>query len=241
MSGCCNGNGTQKSPPQYVEHIKSSIFCGTKGFLTCILAFSSWSYYSTFDKSNRHINLKNQAEYATKENIIPFLEMTIIVPFVCFGLPTTGLVQCALICAALMITTCFFVRHFQLRGRLLKYIISFSEEEIKKISEALEKDTLPYLIREPSNSSYLAILLVFPLKVLQSCILLSLAVVELLEAIPSFCVDIFYDRSFESTKSNVQKSGHLLYASARNVLPLSRFDNVVADFIGTPKSTCCGT
>ncbi|MDM8335054.1 hypothetical protein [Wolbachia pipientis] len=99
------------------------------------------------------------------------------------------------------------------------------------------------LLNEASRLSFLAILL-FPLnthlKALQSSIMLSLAAVELLEAVPNFCVDVVFDRSFTSTKSNLQKSCHLLYASVRNLVPISILDKPVAELIGTPKITCCG-
>ncbi len=75
--------------------MKSSIFCGTKGFLTFNLAFLSYLEYGACsyilqkqEKSNdQYMELKKGAAFAMKKNAIPFLEMAIIAPFVCFALP----------------------------------------------------------------------------------------------------------------------------------------------------------
>jgi len=305
MAGC-----HKEKTKQSINNLKSSVFCGVKGFLTFSLAFLSYLEYgkykghsnykeigtrnnskkracklacgvqtdgttatqdidNTIDQTTKeesadqqHILSNNTFTFIMKRNIIPFLEMVIIAPFICWGLPTImhdiSLKQCALICVALMITTCFIVRTFNLREKLLEKTTDYTSEMIYK---ELNRDSIIYPIFDKDNKyvrynspnteqssvnrndfSYCsAIFIIFPLKILQSCILLSLAAVELLETIPSAFVDIFYDRSFESTKSNLQKSGHLLYASVRNLIPLSKFDGSVAEFIGAPKVMCCGS
>ncbi|AAW71306.1 hypothetical protein EJB10_01415 [Wolbachia endosymbiont of Brugia malayi] len=241
-----------------VNNLKSSIFCGTKGFLTFSLAFLSYLEYS----SRHNTKLQEGAAFAMKRNIIPFLEMTIIALFVCFVLPAMvdniSFMLCASICAALMIATCFVVRTFNLREKLLEKITNHGRKEI---DEEFKKDSIKFpifdqnrkqieynspnqeqLSNETGSTSFFVTFLVFPLKVLQSCIMLSLAAIELLEAVPSFCVDLVFDRSpFASTKSNLQRSGHLLYVSVRNLVPISILDECVADFTGTPKVTCCSS
>lgn len=199
-----------------------------------------------------------------KRNTIPLLEMAIIVPFVCFALPamlgSMSLMQCAIICAALMVATCFVVRTWHVREKLMEKITNHSRGEI---DAEFKKDTIKFpifdqnrkhteynspnsgrLLDETSSTSLFVKVLLFPLKVLlkvlQSCIMLSLAAVELLETVPSLFVDTFFDWSFTSTKSNLQRSGHLLYASVRNLVPITKFDEPIAEFIGTPKATCCG-
>jgi|GEM_PF-2864353 len=263
MHGCCHNNTqaesatkqpvkTESAAKTFVNNLKSSIFCGTKGFLTFSLAFLSYLEYS----AHRNTKLKEGAAFAMKRNTIPFLEMAIITPFVCFALPamvgSMSLTQCALVCAALMITTCFVVRTFNLREKLMAKTTDYSREtidgEFKKDSIKLpifDKNrkhieyNSPNQVSEAGNTSFLVAFLVFPLKVLQSCIMLSLAAIELLEAVPSFCADLIFDRSFSSTQSNLQRSGHLLYASVRNLVPISILDKPVAELIGTPKATCC--
>ncbi|WP_253301949.1 hypothetical protein [Wolbachia endosymbiont of Psylliodes chrysocephala] len=290
------------------NNLKSSIFCGTKGFLTFNLAFLSYLEYSIYkctssahvqQKENiercnniqasklalaedtdgnfatqeieqkeknfnqQHKFLRDTAAFAMKRNTIPFLEMIIIAPFVCFVLPamvgSISLMQCALLCAALMIATCFIVRTFNLRENLLKKMTSNEGYNEEQIEEEFKKDTIKFPIfdqnrkhieynspnsgrplDETSSTSLFVKILLFPLNVLQSCIMLSLAAVELFETVPSFCVDTVFDREkFASTKSNLQRSGHLLYASVRNLVPITKFDECVANFIGTPEVTCC--
>ncbi|WCR58205.1 hypothetical protein [Wolbachia endosymbiont of Ctenocephalides felis wCfeJ] len=249
---------TEPAAKTFVNNLKSSIFCGTKGFLTFSLAFLSYLEYS----SRHNTKLKEGAAFAMKRNTIPFFEMAIITPFVCFALPAMigimSLMQCALVCAALMITTCFVVRTFHLREKLMEKTTDYSRETIDR---EFKKDTIKFPIfdknrehigynspnqeqspNEASSFSFLRVLL-FPLKVLlkvlQSCIMLALAAIELLEAVPSFCADLIFDRSFVSTQSSLQRSGHLLYASVRNLVPISVLDECVANFIGTPEATCC--
>ncbi|MFP3032775.1 MAG: hypothetical protein ACEY3M_17225 [Wolbachia sp.] len=319
MGDCCKKNTIKQAEPttkkqaestakKLVSNFKSSLFCGTKGFLTFNLAFLSYLEYSickctssahiqqkeNIERCNniqasklalaedtdsnfatqeieqkeknfnqQHKFLRDTAAFAMKRNTIPFFEMMIIVPFVCFALPvmvgSISLIQCALVCAALMITTCFVVRTFNLREKLMEKITNHSRKEI---DEEFEKDTIKFPIYknrkhieynspnsgrsldETSSTSLFVKVLLFPLKVLlkvlQSCIMLSLAAVELLETVPSLFVDTFFDWSFTSTKSNLQRSGHLLYASVRNLVPVTKLDECVANFIGTPKATCCG-
>ncbi|WP_375604043.1 MULTISPECIES: hypothetical protein [unclassified Wolbachia] len=262
MGGCCKKNTIKQAEPttkkqaestakKLVSNFKSSLFCGTKGFLTFSLAFLSYLEYS----SHHNTELKKGAAFAMKRNTIPFLEMAVIVPLVC--LTFTGLLQCALVCAALMIATCFIVRTFNLREKLLEKQTGCPKETVNK---EFKKDTIKFPIfdqnrkhieynspnsgrplDETSSTSFFVAFLVFPLKILQSCIMLSLAAVELLEAVPSFLVDKVFDKSLTSTKSNVQRSGHLLYASVRNLVPITRFDKCVANFIGTPEVTCCSS
>ncbi|WP_353276660.1 hypothetical protein [Wolbachia endosymbiont (group A) of Agelastica alni] len=235
------------------NNLKSSIFCGTKGFLTFNLAFLSYLEYS----SHHNTELKKGAAFAMKRNTIPLLEMAVIVPLVCLAF--TGFLQCALVCAALMIATCFIVRTFNLRENLLKKMTSNEGYNEEQIEEEFKKDTIKFPIfdqnrkhieynspnsgrplDETSSTSLFVKILLFPLNVLQSCIMLSLAAVELFETVPSFCVDTVFDREkFASTKSNLQRSGHLLYASVRNLVPITKFDEPIAKFIGTPKATCC--
>lgn len=313
MTGCHKKKVEPSITKQSIHNLKSSVFCGVKGFLTFGLAFLSYLEYGNYkehsdnhkEHSNdkkigtrnnsqkqacklaysvrtdgttatqeidttinqatkeestdqQHMLSKNNFTFIMKRNAIPFLEMVIIVPLVCFGLPTVipniSLMQCALICAALMITTCFIVRTFNLREKLLEKTTDYTSEMIYK---ELNRDSIVYPIFDKDNKyvrynspdaeqlsinrsdfSYCSAIIIFPLKILQSCILLSLAAVEFLETIPSAFVDIFYNRSFESTKSNVQKSGHLLYSSVRYLISISKFDEPVAEFIGIPKVMC---
>ncbi|MDG7053112.1 MAG: hypothetical protein LKM45_04485 [Wolbachia endosymbiont of Alcedoecus sp.] len=257
MDGCCHRK-TESAAKTFVNNLRSSIFCGTKGFLTFSLAFLSYLEYS----SRHNTKLQEGAAFAMKRNIIPFFEMAIITPFVCFALPamvgSMSLMQCALVCAALMIATCFVVRAFNLREKLMAKTTDYSREtidaEFKKDSIKFPifdknrkhiKYNLPHQVSEAGNTSFLIAFLVFHLKILQSCIMLSLAAVELLEAMLSFCADLIFDRSFSSTQSNLQRSGHLLYASVRNlvptgIIPVTKLDECIANLVGTPKATCCG-
>lgn len=248
---------TEFTAKKLINNLKSSISCGIKGSLTFTLASLSWLEYSL----HRNTKLKKGAAFAMKRNTIPLLEMAIIVPG-CFVLPamvgSISLMQCVLICAALMVATCFVVRTFHLREKLMEKITNHSREEI---DTEFKKDTIKFPIFDQNrkhieynspdpgqllneSTSLFVKVLLFPLKVLlkvlQSCIMLSLATVELLEAIPSLFVDTFFDWSFTSTKSNLQRSGHLLYASVRNLVPVTKLNECVADFIVTPKVTCCG-
>ncbi|MBS9529627.1 MULTISPECIES: hypothetical protein [Wolbachia] len=272
MGECCKNNTTKQAEPttkkqaksttkKLVSNFKSSLFCGTKGFLTFNLAFLSFLEYSL----HHNTELKKGAAFAMKRNTIPFLEMTIIAPLVCFALPamlgSMSLMQCALLCASLMIATCFIVRTFHLREKLMEKITNHSRKEI---DAEFKKDTIKFpifdqnrkhteynspnsgrLLDETSSTSLFVKVLLFPLKVLlnvlQSCIMLSLAAVELLETVPSLFVDTFFDWNFTSTKSNLKRSGHLLYASVRNLVPITKFDECVANFIGTPEVTCCSS
>ncbi|WP_419214510.1 hypothetical protein [Wolbachia endosymbiont of Rhagoletis cingulata] len=248
---------TESSAKTFVNNLKSSIFCGTKGFLTFNLACLSYLEYSAY----RNTKLKEGAFFAIKRNIIPFLEMTIIMPFICLALPMIGsisLKECALTCAALMIATCFLVRTFYVRELLLE---KWTKHSTQEIGEQFKKDTIKFPIfnqnrkhivynspnpGQPMNESPPSLfvkVLLFPLtillKALQSCIMISLAAVKLFEAVPSFCVDLVFDRSFASTQSNVKRSGHLLYASVRNLVPVTKLDECVANFIGKPEAGCC--
>ncbi|WP_250295320.1 hypothetical protein [Wolbachia endosymbiont of Oedothorax gibbosus] len=260
MHTCCKKTNEkpESTAKKLVNNLKSSIFCGTKGFLTFSLAFLSYLEYS----SHHNTELKKGAAFAMKRNTIPFLEMAVIVPFVCFALPamvgSISLIQCALICAALMVATCFFVRTFHVREWLLE---KWTKHSTQEIDEQFKEDAIKFPIfdqnrkhieynspnqgQSPNKTSSLSFLTVLLfslkvlLKVLQSCIMLSLAAVELLETVPSLFVDTFFDWSFTSTKSNLQRSGHLLYASVRNLVPITKFDECVANFIGAPEVTCC--
>ncbi|WP_353270991.1 hypothetical protein [Wolbachia endosymbiont (group A) of Hedychridium roseum] len=264
---------TESTAKKLVNNLKSSIFCGAKGFLTFNLAFLSYLEYGMCDhilqkqgkSNNQYTELKKGAAFAIKRNTIPFLEMAIIVPFVCFALPamvgSISLMQCALICAALMVTTCFFVRTFHVREWSLE---KWTKHSTQEIDGQFKKDTIKFPIfdqnrkhieynspnsgrplDETSSTSLFVKVLLFPLKVLlnvlQSCIMLSLAAVELLETVPSLFVDTFFDWNFTSTKSNLKRSGHLLYASVRNLVPITKFDECVANFIGIPEVTCCSS
>lgn len=273
MTGCCKSksNITKKTTSTkqslFLNNLKTSIFCGTKGFLTFNLACLSYLEYSIYeyishnrqeeDSNNNYSLLKYDAIFAMKRNTIPFLEMISIVPFVCFWLPNIingpSTAKCAFICAALMIITCLLVRKYHWREGLLEKWTNFDREDINK---KFTTDSIIYPIFDEKNkrirydpldkehilqkTSCLASFAICFLKVPQSFILLFLANVEFLEAIPSLLVDLFYDRSFESTKSNFQKATHLLYASVRNLIPMSKLDAPVAEFIGTPKVACCG-
>ncbi len=270
--GCCNKKNNKPVDPnvkqsiettltakEWVNQFKSSIFCGTKGFLTFNLAFLSYLEYSLHNNTK----LKEGAVFAIKRNTIPFFEMAIIVPFVCLALPSMiggmNLMHCALICAILMIATCFFVRTTcQLREKLMEKITNHSRKEI---DEQFEEDTIKFpifnknrqhieynspnqgqIMNESPRSLFVKVLLfplMVPLKALQSCIMISLAAVELLEAVPSFCVDVVFDRGFASTQSNMKRSAHLLYASVRNLVHVTKLDECVADFIGKPEKRCC--
>lgn len=266
---CTKGTHQSNKYKQSINNLKSSIFCGVKGFLTFNLALLSYLEYGLKQKSvanqckvskKAYEYLKKGTVFTMKRNIIPFLEMVVIVPFVCFGLPAiigkVSLIQCALVCAVLMVTTCFIVRTFNLREKLLEKTTDYCRSAINK---EFSKDSIVYPIFDGENKnikyaspdtdkltsesdcSYFSKFLTFPLKILQSCILLSLAAVEIAETIPSLVADVFCDRSFNSIKSNLQRSGHLLYASARNLVsPMSKFDECVAEFIGNPKVACCG-
>ncbi|WP_374699662.1 hypothetical protein [Wolbachia endosymbiont (group A) of Limnophora tigrina] len=264
MHPCCNTTKsttkqlveTESAAKTFVNNLKSSIFCGTKGFLTFSLAFLSYLEYS----AHRNAKLKEGAVFAMKRNIIPFFEMAIIVPFVCLALPMIGsisLKECALTCAALMVATCFLVRTFHVRELLLE---KWTKHSTQEIDEQFKKDTIKFPIfnqnrkhieynspnpgQSLNESTCLFVkVLLFPLtillKALQNCIMISLAAVELLEAVPSFCVDLVFDRGFASTQSNMKRSAHLLYASVRNLVPVTKLDECVADFIGKPEERCC--
>lgn len=272
--GCCNKKNNKPVDPnvkqsiettltakEWVNQFKSSIFCGTKGFLTFNLAFLSYLEYSLHNNKK----LKEGAVFAIKRNTIPFFEMAIIVPFVCLALPSMiggmNLMHCVLICAALMVATCFVVRIFYLREKLLKKMTNNENYTEEQIEQEFKKDTIKFpifdknrqhieynspnpgqLMNESPPSLFVKVLL-FPLtiflKALQSCIMISLAAVELLEAVPSFCVDVVFDRGFASTQSNMKRSAHLLYASVRNLVPVTKLDECVADFIGKPEERCC--
>ncbi len=238
-----------------VNNLKLSIFCATKGFLTFSLAFLSYSDYG----SHHNIKLQKDAVFTIKKNITPSLEMTIIVPLICFALPAMidniNTIKCTLTCAMLMTGACFFVRNFHVREWLLEKITDYSKEII---DAEFRKDTIRFPIfdqsrkyieynssnqvSEPGNISFFLICLVFPLKISQSYIMLFLATVELLEAASSFCVDLSFGESpFASTGSNLQRSGHLLYASMRNLVPISRFNELIAERIDISKATYCNT
>ncbi|WP_264736053.1 hypothetical protein [Wolbachia endosymbiont (group A) of Rhinocyllus conicus] len=316
MGKCCKNNTTKQAEStakKLVNNLKSSIFCGTKGFLTFNLAFLSYLEYSIYkctssahvqqkeniercnniqasklalaedtdgsfatqemeqkhkeekNSNQQHKLLREGAIFAMKKNTIPFLEMAIIAPFVCFALPamvgSISLMQCASVCAVLMIATCFVVRTWHVREKLMEKITNHIRKEI---DAEFKKDTIKFpifdqnrkhteynspnsgrLLDETSSTSLFVKVLLFPLKVLlnvlQSCIMLSLAAVELLETVPSLFVDTFFDWNFTSTKSNLKRSGHLLYASVRNLVPITKFDECVANFIGTPEVTCCSS
>ncbi|WP_353287407.1 hypothetical protein [Wolbachia endosymbiont (group B) of Gerris lacustris] len=243
-----------------INNLKSSIFCGTKGFLTFSLASLSWLEYSL----NRNMKLKEGAAFAMKRNVVPFGEMIAVPLLVCFVLPAMvgniSLVECALTCAALMVATCFVVRTCQLRQKLMETKwLNTTGHSREEIYEQFKKDTMKFPIfnknrqhieynspnpgqslNESTSCCFVKVSLTVILKALQSCIMLSLATVEVLEAVPSFCVDLVFDRSFSSTESNMQKSVHLLYANIRNLVPVTKLDECVANLIGTPKATCCG-
>lgn len=211
-------------------------------------------------KHNPYKSLREGNTFAMKRNIIPFIEMITIVPFACFALPIMipgiSLLQCALICAALMVATCFIVRSFNLRENLICKYDKYTQEQIKT---AFRNSDIAYpifnqdrkhiqynspeqgqLLSEKNNTSFLVKLLTFPLKVLQSCILFSLAVVELLETVPNLFVDMVCGGRLENTKNGFKILCHLLYGSARNMIPvLSKFDGPVAEFIGNPQASCC--
>ncbi|MGL9725300.1 MAG: hypothetical protein ACR5KV_00710 [Wolbachia sp.] len=242
-----------------VNNLKSSIFCGTKGFLTFNLAFLSYLEYSL----HRNTKLKEGAAFAMQRNFIPFCEMIIIPLFICLMLPAMvdniSLIECALTCAALMVVTCFIVRTLHLREKLLKKMTNNKNYTEKQIEREFKKDTIKFPIFDKnrqhieynspnpgqslneSTSFCVKVSLTILLKALQSCIMLSLAAIEFLETVSSFCVDLIFDRSFSSTQSNMQRSGHLLYVSVRNLVPVTKLDECVANFIGTPKVTCCST
>ncbi|BDG76203.1 hypothetical protein [Wolbachia pipientis] len=243
-----------------VNSLKSSIFCGTKGFLTFNLAFLSYLEYSLHNNTK----LKEGAAFAMKKNVVPFGEMIAIPLFVCLVLPSMigsiSLIECALTCAALMVATCFVVRTFHLREKLLKKMTNNENYTKKQIEQEFKKDIIKFPIFDKNRQhieynspnqrqlmksppSLFVRVLLFPLtiflKALQSCIMISLAAVELFETVPSFCVDVVFDRNFVSTQSNVKRSGHLLYASVRNLVPVTKLDECVADFIGKPEERCC--
>ena len=258
MPGCCSRKKTDRSK-KLVNNLKSSIFCGVKGFLTFSLASLSYLEYSFLEKQeenkNQYDKLRKEAAFTVKKNLIPFLEMVTTVPIVCALF--SGILKCVLICSALMIATCFLVRILGLREKLLENLTSYSEKEIK---EQYSKDSIKFPIfneeRKYTNYNspnqgqlldggknsmpYLSAFLIFPIKILQSCIMLSLAFVNLLEVLSSLLVDAVYDRTFLATKADMQRSGHLFYASVRNIIPITQFDESVAEFIGKPKATCCG-
>lgn len=78
--------------------------------------------------------------------------MAIIVPFVCFALQCTigsiSLMQCALICAALMVVACFVVRNCQLREKLMEKITNHSRKEI---DGQFKEDTIKFPIFDQSR------------------------------------------------------------------------------------------
>ncbi|WP_255419708.1 hypothetical protein [Wolbachia endosymbiont of Dipetalonema caudispina] len=235
-----------------INNLKLSIFCGTKGFLTFGLAFLSHLEHSLCCNTK----LREGATFVMKRSIIPFFEMTIIVPLICVMLPAMGninVVKCIFICVTFMIGICSFIRNFHVREWLLEKITDYSREtidaEFKKEdirfpllgqSRKDVKYSLSNQVSESNNTSFFIACLIFPLRFFQSCIMLFLAAVELLEVVLSFCIDLIFDRSaFVSTKNNLHRLSSLLYASVSNLIPMSRLDGLVVERIGILKATCC--
>jgi hypothetical protein len=256
MAGCCSNRPSIKtsgsSIKKHVDNLKSSIFCGPKGFLTFNLAFMSYLLYG-----HKLDSYAKRSKFAMKRNLIPFIEMPIIF---CVGIAMAiDPMQCILMCPILMVTTCFIVRTLNLRERLFtvgQKLLGWTEYTNSTIKKTLSSDdSLCYPVLqngyirfsypegdpEIPGSSTLLLPIRIILQFIQSGILLTLAVVELLETVPSFFVDLLFDRSFISTKSNLQKSAYLAYASIGNlVTPNTQFDQDVNAFIGIPgKQNCC--
>ncbi|MGL9758219.1 MAG: hypothetical protein ACR5LA_05155 [Wolbachia sp.] len=221
-----------------VNNLKSSIFCGTKGFLTFNLALLSYLEYSLHNNTK----LKEGADFAMKRNVVPFGEMIAIPLFVCFVLPAMvgniSLIECALICAALMVATCFVVRTFHLREKLLKKMTNNENYTEKQIEQEFKKDTIKFPIFD-KNRQHIEYNSPNQGQLMNESPPSLFVRVLLFEAVPSFCVDVVFDRNFVSTQSNVKRSGHLLYASVRNLVPVTKLDECVADFIGKPEERCC--
>ena len=249
------GNCSKKKiENKLINNLKLSVFCGLKGFCTFNLACFSYLESLAYRRNT------NGPAFAIRRNIIPFFEMITIIPTVFLLLPNIRLISCTLICVVLMISACLIVRTFNLREKILEKTTYFSMQEITK--ELCNNDTIIYPIFS-KNSKYIKysipdreqvashsmkkeresffVNFLLPIKVLQSCMLLSLSMIELLESLPSLAVDLFYDRKFQSTQSNLQRCFHLLYASVRNIIPISRFDESIAELVINSNKTfsCC--
>ncbi|XGA08085.1 MAG: hypothetical protein U0X86_000246 [Wolbachia endosymbiont of Xenopsylla cheopis] len=311
--GCCHKknktsiNDDEKNT--YFGHIKSSVFCAVKGHFIFQLALVSYINYSLRylllkqQNSNgalteKYLHLKKGAAFSMARNIIPFFEVAIIMPLVCFGIPRIPGIDsvlqdhmylyCILICIVLMIAICFTVRTFELREKLTKCF--YKDYNLEEIKSSFKQDDIHYPIYEdgnlifnfPNKSNYkdkqnlpsggdfilltLLNLITLPLKLIQATTMLSLAIIELGEAIFNFPFDIltcYNDKDkFAATKNGLKRSGYLFYGFIRNAIDITFFpvmvfvdsyyqvsknmsspfeylDDAVAKCIGEVKPTCC--
>lgn len=312
MGDCCNDKNEEKKFT-YFGHIKASVFCAIKGHLIFQLAFISYINYSLYyfllrQQNNgqpkvlaeKYLYLRKSAGFSMVRNTIPFLEVAVIMPLVCFGLPKIPGIDsllkdhmylyCTLICIVLMVSICFTVRTFELREKLAKCF--YKDCTLEKIKSSFKQDDIHYPIYEngslefnsPNRNDYkdkqnsssrrdflVLVLLNFitlPLKLIQATTMLSLAAVELAEAIFNFPFDLLtcYNNKdkFAATESSLKRSGYLLYGFVRNTIDIISFpvmvfvdshyqvykgvnspfidmDNAIAKCIGEVKSTCCST
>ncbi|GHM58382.1 MAG: hypothetical protein sL5_05230 [Candidatus Mesenet longicola] len=181
MGGCCNkksqadsdkklGDKKRKNSALYFSHIKSSVFCAVKGHFIFQLALVSYINYSLRylllkqQNSNgalteKYRHLKKSAAFSMIRNIIPFFEVAIIMPLVCFGIPRIPGVgdvlqdhmylYCTLICITFMIAICFTVRALELREKLTKCF--YKDYDSEKIKGSFKQDDIHYPIYEDGN------------------------------------------------------------------------------------------
>ncbi|WP_339048781.1 hypothetical protein [Candidatus Mesenet endosymbiont of Phosphuga atrata] len=167
VGDCCK---KKKENSAYFGHIKSSVFCAVKGHFTFQLAFVSYINYSLRylllkqQNSNgalteKYRHLKKSAAFSMARNIIPFFEIAIIMPLVCFGIPRIPGVDsalqdhmylyCTLICIILMVAICFTVRTFELREKLTKCF--YKDYNLEEIKSSFKQDDIHYPIYEDGN------------------------------------------------------------------------------------------
>ncbi len=157
----------------FFSHIKASVFCGVKGYFTFELAFISYINYSLHyfffkhsDKNRsqplakKYDTMRKGAAFAMKRNLIPFFEVVIIMPLICFGLPKILGVNsilkdhlylyCTFACITLMITACFIVRTFCLREKLTERLSCYNSQQI---TDSFKQDDIRYPIYDKENGN----------------------------------------------------------------------------------------
>ncbi len=175
MGDCCNKKGQADSDKElgdkkrknfaYFNHIKSSVFCAVKGHFTFQLAFISYINYSLRylllkqQNSNgalteKYCYLKKNAAFSMVRNTIPFFEVAIVMPLVCFGIPRIPGIDsvlkdhmylyCILTCIVLMIVICLTVRAFELREKLTKCF--YKDYNLEEIKNSFKQDDIYYPI-----------------------------------------------------------------------------------------------
>ncbi|CAI27142.1 hypothetical protein [Ehrlichia ruminantium] len=125
--------------------VKNSILCGIKGFLICNLAAFTTLQQYIYIKLHKndvpseilltHITGKQNAQYATRHNLIPFAEAATVMPLVFISayylakygiIPNTNPLNmhmiCLAICLAIMIIICISLRILKIRKDCCSYI-----------------------------------------------------------------------------------------------------------------------